>query len=197
LNPYCRYYHKNWLNERVGRKPPHKDLEKSLMRMKCFKKFFPIIDDLNLVKDEYPRFATSSEELNDFDAIYDRWVLDPVKWWSNHGQSIPLLQKIALKLLNQPAPSSCCERNWSTSLGERAEDLVFVHSNLRLLSRNAEDYKSGSSAMWDVGGDAFESLSGVGILEVTDLSIDEPEMKSMALADAGDDEIAVLDMDTD
>jgi hypothetical protein len=80
---------------------------------------------------------------------------------------------------------------------ERAEDLVFVHSNLRLLSRKAEDYKSGPSAMWDVGGDAFESLSGVGILEVADLSIDEPEMESMALEDAGDDEIAVLDVDTD
>jgi hypothetical protein len=119
-----------------------------------FQIFFPIIDDLHLVKDEYSRFTTSSDELNDFHAIYDRWVLDPGKWWSNHGQSTPLLQKIALKLLNQPSSSSCCERNWSTYdfihrmkrnnlTPERAEDLVFVHINLRLLSRKAEDYKSG------------------------------------------------------
>ena len=177
--------------------------------MKCFKKFFPIVDDLNLVKDEYSRFATSSEELNDFDAIYDRWVLDPVKWWSNHAQSIPLLQKIARNLLNQPSSSCCCERNWSTYgfihtmkrnalTPERAEDLVFVHSNLRLLSRKAEDYKSGPSAMWDVGGDAFESLSGVRILEVADLSIEEPVMESMVFREAGvEDEVAVLDVDTD
>jgi hypothetical protein len=39
---------------------------------------------------------------------------------------------------------------------ERAEDLVFVQSNLSLLSRKVEDCKSGPSAMWDVGGDAFE-----------------------------------------
>jgi hypothetical protein len=78
--------------------------------VKCFKKIL-IIDDLHLVKDEYYRFATISEELNDFDAIYDRWVLDPIKWWSNYGQSIPVLQKIALKLLNQPSSSSSCERN--------------------------------------------------------------------------------------
>jgi hypothetical protein len=32
---------------------------------------------------------------------------------------------------------------------ERAEDLVFGHSNLRLLSRKVEDYKSGSSEMWE------------------------------------------------
>jgi hypothetical protein len=81
---------------------------------------------------------------------------------------------------------------------ERAEELVFVHSNKRLLSRKAEGYKSGSSTMWDVGGDALESLSGVGILEVADLSIQEPMMESMVFEESGDeDEIAVLDVDTD
>ena len=40
--------------------------------------------------------------------------------------------------------------------------------------------------MWDVGGDGFESLSGVGILEVADLSLDEPEMESVSF-EGGDD----------
>jgi hypothetical protein len=81
---------------------------------------------------------------------------------------------------------------------ERAEDPVFVHSNLRLLSRKAEDYKSRPSTMWDVGGDAFESLSGVRILEVANLSIDEPSLESLALEDVGDEDgIAVLDVDID
>lgn len=98
-----------------------------------------------------------------------------------------MLQKLALKLLNQPASSSCCERNWSTYsfihskkrnklTPERAEDLVFIHNNLRLLSRKAEEYKSGPAKMWDIG-DGFESLSGIGILEVADLSLDEPLME--------------------
>jgi len=130
------------------------------------------------------RFATCSEELNDFDSIYDWWILDPVKWWANHGQPIPMLQKLALKLLNQPASSSCCERNWSTYsfihskkrnklTPERAEDLVFIHNNLRLLSRKAEEYKSGPAKMWDIG-DGFESLSGIGILEVPDCRLMNP-----------------------
>jgi hypothetical protein len=81
---------------------------------------------------------------------------------------------------------------------ERAEDLVFVHSNLRLLSRKVEDYKSVPSTMWDVRGDAFESLSGIVILEVADLSIEEPVMESMVFKEAGDeDEVAVLVVDTD
>jgi len=98
---------------------------------------------------------------------------------------------LAMKLLSQPASSSCCERNWSTYsfvhsvkrnalTPERAEDLVFVHSNLRHLSRRTDAYKTGETRMWDVGGDSFDSLGGVGILEVADLSLDEPELQAVS-----------------
>ena len=33
-----------------------------------------------------------------------------------------------------------------------AQDLVFVHSNLRLLSRQQLEYKTGPTRMWDYGG---------------------------------------------
>jgi hypothetical protein len=33
--------------------------------------------------------------------------------------------------------------------------------------------------MWDVGGDSFDSLGGIGILEVADLSLDEPELQAV------------------
>ena len=92
----------------------------------------------------------------------------------NYGQSTPLLQGLAIKFVNQPASSSCCERYWSAynfihSMKRkqlapvRAEDLVFVHNNLRLMSRRTESYKTGANRIWDVGGDGFESFSGVGI----------------------------------
>jgi len=44
------------------------------------------------------------------------------------------------------------------------------------LSRRTDAYKTGETRMWDVGGDSFDSLSGVGLLEVADLFIDEPEL---------------------
>ncbi|KAK3164259.1 hypothetical protein QOZ80_1AG0014900 [Eleusine coracana subsp. coracana] len=102
---------------------------------------------------------------------------------------------LAMKLLSQPASSSCYKRNWSTYsfihsvkrnalTPEHAEDLVFVHSNLRHLSRRSEAYKSGETRMWDVGGDSFETLSGVGILEVAALSLDEPELQTVSFGDA-------------
>ncbi|KAG6413653.1 hypothetical protein SASPL_126367 [Salvia splendens] len=173
----------------------------SQMRMTCFKKFFRIPQELAAVKEEYARFSSCSEEFNDPDSIHDRWAVSPMTWWTNHGQSIPLLMSLAMKLLSQPASSSCCERNWSTYsfihsvkrnalTPERAEDLVFVHSNLRHLSRRTDAYKKGETRMWDVGGDSFDSLSGVGLLEVADLSIDEPELQavSFGLGDAEDEE---------
>ena len=33
--------------------------------------------------------------------------------------------------------------------------------------------------MWNVGGDSFDSLGGIGILEVADMSLDEPELQSV------------------
>ncbi|XP_041998013.1 uncharacterized protein LOC121752970 isoform X2 [Salvia splendens] len=195
-----KFYSNMWLQEGAGRLPPHKDKEISQMRMTCFKKFFRIPQELAAVKEEYARFSSCSEEFNDPDSIHDRWAVSPMTWWTNHGQSIPLLMSLAMKLLSQPASSSCCERNWSTYsfihsvkrnalTPERAEDLVFVHSNLRHLSRRTDAYKKGETRMWDVGGDSFDSLSGVGLLEVADLSIDEPELQavSFGLGDAEDE----------
>ena len=109
-------------------------------------------------------------------------------WWTNHGQSIPSLMSLATKLLSQPASSSCCERNWSTySLihnvmrnaltPEHAEDLVFVHSNLSTsVKKNwcVQDRRDK-----DMGGDSFDSFGGIGILEVADLSLDEPELQAV------------------
>uniref|UniRef100_A0A2N9H6R9 DUF659 domain-containing protein n=1 Tax=Fagus sylvatica TaxID=28930 RepID=A0A2N9H6R9_FAGSY len=93
------------------------------------------------------------------------------------------------KLLVQPCSSSCCERNWSTysfihSLRRnkmtlaRAQDLVFVHSNLRLLSRSNEEYIKGPTKMWDIAGDSWEDpYGGVGMLEIASLTLDEPELE--------------------
>ena len=68
----------------------------------------------------------------------------------------------------------------------RAEDLVFTHQNLRLLSRKAEEYNRGPSAMWDIGADTFESdfEGGADFLEHDDLSLDEPELERV-LEDLG------------
>jgi len=96
-------------------------------------------------------------------------------------------RKIALKLLGQPCSSSCCERNWSTYSSihslksnkitpKRAEDIVYVHSNLRLLSRNSSKYKEEETKLWDIAGDDF-SLDDNRILEIANLSLNKPKLE--------------------
>ena len=50
----------------------------------------------------------------------------------------------------------------------RAEDLVYVHSNLQLLSRRNEEYGHTVTKMWDIAGDSWNERNihgGAGILE--------------------------------
>ena len=116
--------------------------------------------------------------------------MSPIKWWVVHGTSTPMLQSIALKLVGQPCSFSCCERNWSTYnfihsmkrnklTPQRAEDLVYVHNNFQLLLRRSPNYNKGESKMWNIGGDGFDSMNiqNAGILEIADLSLDEPELE--------------------
>ncbi|KAF2309709.1 hypothetical protein GH714_004724 [Hevea brasiliensis] len=70
------------------------------------------------------------------------------------------------------------------------EDLVFIHNNLRLLSRNFSQYYDEKTKLWDIGGDQFGSMEDVGVLEFTNLSLDEPELESVLF-----DENAITSME--
>ncbi|KAG6508125.1 hypothetical protein ZIOFF_033487 [Zingiber officinale] len=91
-------------------------------------------------------------------------------------------------LQNKEAFDECkwiAERNKITL--QKAEDLVYVHYNLRLLSRRRPHYNEGESKMWDVGVDGFNSMDmeGAAILEIVNLSLDEPELESVLFTDEG------------
>ncbi|KAL8545773.1 hypothetical protein ACS0TY_005775 [Phlomoides rotata] len=44
----------------------------------------------------------------------------------------------------------------------------------------------GESKMWDVDVDAFDSMDDVGILGITNLSLNEPELESVLFGDEGE-----------
>lgn len=123
---FCRCYADSWIDEGANRQPPHSDAEINEMANDCLKKLFPAADDLTAIKAED--------------------VLDPKTWWVTHGSPTPKLQELALTILGHPASASCCERNWTTYKLIRAamkiesrpkwvDDLVFVHTSLRLWTR--------------------------------------------------------------
>ncbi|GJR27316.1 hAT dimerization domain, ribonuclease H-like domain protein [Tanacetum coccineum] len=188
LNP--RFYSDAWLLEDSTRNAPHRDAEISQERMKCFRRLFPNDDEHSKVLDEYAMFSMKSGFFSDLTSISMMGTMEPKSWWVNFGAQTPFLQTLAFRLLGQPSSSSCAERNWSTyafihSLRRnklttsRAQDLVYIHNNLRLLSRNPND----DVKMWDVGGDAFDSMEDVGFLEFADLSLDEPEFENDLIID--------------
>lgn len=124
-----------------------RDLKVSPERMKYIKKCFPNSDERRELSIEYAKFSIMAGDYGDQDSIHDRYTLDPKDWWLLYGTFTPMLQRVALKLLGHPSSSSCCEKNWSTysfihsqtmdkmMTSKRMQDLVFVHNNLRLLSR--------------------------------------------------------------
>ena len=80
------------------------------------------------------------------------------------------------------ASSSSAERNWSTygfihsvkrnRLGsQKAEDLVYVHSNLRLVSRRGAEYVNGPHKDWDVDAECPDLDLSLAALDVGDDAI--------------------------
>jgi hypothetical protein len=75
------------------------------------------------------------------------------RWWEAYGDLFPALTPMAIRTLACVASSSACERNWKDYTfihtkprnrlkADKAKDLVYVHSNLRLL-RHVEGNKVG------------------------------------------------------
>ncbi|CAI9271764.1 unnamed protein product [Lactuca saligna] len=185
-----RYYSDAWLMEDSTRCTPNRDGEISQERMKCFRRLFPNGDEYGKVLDEYAMFSMQSGPFEDLTSISKMATMEPKNWWVNFGAQTPFLQTLAFRLLGQPSSSSCAERNCSTyafihSLKRnklttsRDQDLVYIHNNLRLLSRTPKD----DVKMWDVGGDAFDSMEDVGFLEFLDLSLDEPDFENDLIID--------------
>ena len=69
----------------------------------------------------------------------------------------------------------------------RIEDLVYVYSNIRLLSRHNVEYVNTTTKMWDIVGDSWNEgdIHGeAGILENAALTLDEPELEAMVIGNA-------------
>ena len=81
-------------------------------------------------------------------------------WWSLYGGGYPELQRVAIRVLSQVISASASERNWSTYgfihsksrnrlQPARANKLVYVHSNLRLLDRTSGVSYEEQFPVWD------------------------------------------------
>ena len=87
--------------------------------------------------------------------------MSPISWWSTYEPETPELAEIAVKVLSQLISSSSAERIWSSYSyiynvkrkrlnSVRAIKLVYVHSNIRLISRFTKNYNDGPYRKWDI-----------------------------------------------
>ncbi|MCO5579573.1 hypothetical protein L7F22_033430 [Adiantum nelumboides] len=156
------------LNPQLFSKKPHKD--KDVMkgwRMTLDRVGKSMIEKTEF-KAELSQYIGLQRDFAEVSALEDMQKLSPVAWWENYGTCTPKLQRLAIRVLSQVSSASACERNSSTygfihslnrnRLGhKKADDLVYVHSNLRLLSRKEPSYASGPCKAWDVlEDDSFE-----------------------------------------
>ncbi|XP_028108350.1 UPF0496 protein At3g19330-like isoform X1 [Camellia sinensis] len=73
--PICcmnQYYSSTWLDENPNRVPPYRDEEISSMKNKCFKKYFPNLEERRVVNVEYAKFSGGLDMFGDFDSKIDR-----------------------------------------------------------------------------------------------------------------------------
>ena len=106
----------------------------------------PSGDDRRRVREDLSFYRQKRGLFGLQDAQNDRFKISNARWWEDYGADTPLLQRLAIRVLSQGASSSPCERLWSSfgniaskkrkRLGvQKANDLVFVNANLRLLNK--------------------------------------------------------------
>lgn len=79
---------------------------------------------------------------------------DPVGWWSIYGNSVPKLQRMAIKILSLTTSSSACEKNWNSFEeihtkkmnkldATRLNNLVYVQFNAKLINKRKMEIERG------------------------------------------------------
>ncbi|GJT31913.1 putative hAT dimerization domain, ribonuclease H-like superfamily protein [Tanacetum coccineum] len=139
------------------------NLEKEVMTgvIDAFERIAENQEEDDLLRKQFATFTMKKALFALPGALMDAVTIDAVDWWSTYGSETPELTDVAKKVLSQPISSSYAERNWSTYSyihsvkrnrlnNKRAKKLVYIHSNIRLLSRFTDSYKEGPLKKWDM-----------------------------------------------
>ena len=132
LNPFLR-----------GWAPLHENEHSRPILNRVLGKLVTSPEDLGTVLNQYQDFIENRGTFAD--SMHPRGLnVPPHEWWDAMGGGAKALQIIARRILAQVCSASACERNWSMYSyvhnksrnrlkHSRAEDLVFIYTNSRLL----------------------------------------------------------------
>lgn len=160
-----KFYHQEYLNTSAPggttRQAPNKDKEVMTNVLAAFAKFADSSREEKVFWEQFNAFIMKKGMFALPPVQLDAFSMDPIEWWVSYGSETPELAEVAKKVLSQPISSSWAERIWITFSHiynakrnrmntSTADKLVFIHSNLRLLSRSTDGYKQGAHAKWDI-----------------------------------------------
>lgn len=163
LNPY--YYDTNYLQSPAPsgkpRRAPNCDREVVQGVLKAFDKIGEDEEERRVLRHQLASFQGKEGMFGSLAAKIDAVTMSPISWWSTYGAETPQLSEIAIKILSQPISSSSAERVWSTYSyihnikrnrlnSVRADKLVYIHTNIRLISHFTSSYKEGPYRKWDI-----------------------------------------------
>lgn len=151
LNP--KYYSESWLqsNGSPKRSKPHADPFVQSVYLSAISKLTSA-QDASVIRKQLSDFTSDGGVFGRPEAIEDRKNMTPLEWWNLYGVAAPQLYALAIKVLSQSINSSVAGRELSSYSfvenakrnkfnSDRAESLVYVHYNNRILTRYDEDYE--------------------------------------------------------
>ncbi|KAL4383112.1 hypothetical protein GQ457_15G019790 [Hibiscus cannabinus] len=159
------FYDSKYLNVEapggIARRAPNQDREVVAGVLKAFDRIGEDENGKADLRKQLAKFHNNQGIFGTTHARIDATTMSPISWWSTYGSETPELAEIAIRVLSQPISSSSAERVWSTYSyihnikrnhlnAKRADKLVFIHSNIRLLSRFTTSYKEGPCKKWDI-----------------------------------------------
>ncbi|XP_026438026.1 uncharacterized protein LOC113336291 [Papaver somniferum] len=174
-----KYYTNAWLMKPapggVSRKKPNFDQEVQDGYLAAIDKMFPVPEEAAVIRHQISDFVSNGGCFARPQAIADRAKMSAKQWWGLYGGGAPELYNLAMRVLSQSVNSSCAERCWSTysyihsvkrnKLGaDRAEKLVYVHYNQRLLARQRADYGN-LYRNWDVNPEENNIEEAIEVIE--------------------------------
>jgi hypothetical protein len=178
-----KYYSPSWLAQPTPgggvRRKPHTDPEVQNGYMLALDKLVPEEEECAQVRSELSKYISEHGVFGNLHATKDQDRLSSIEWWNMYGSSTTYLHKLAVRVLSQVVNTSSAERCWSTysfihsvkrnNLNvDRAESLVYVHYNLRLLSHYCDatendNYKR--DVTWDNNPEETNLEDGAMVLE--------------------------------
>jgi hypothetical protein len=138
---------------------------------------YPNVEECDSIWQQLSQYISCTGAFGSNVAYRDRGNLPSLQWWDMHGGNKPQLCSMAMRVLSQVVNTSSAKRCWSTYSFihnvrrnrlnvQRAETLVYVHYNLRLLSHYCEDPTiDKANKIWDYNPEEGNLEDGALVLE--------------------------------